>query len=136
MPRVDAQSAVFFLQRGALGIGEIHTDSEGRQLVLDLMNQGVVKHLFLEIANTKYTQGGPTIYPEMIRQAQRVYDDPRVYVNVVEQMQGELKGIPEKQFFTPDRSVGNTGAARQAPRAIIQVVAEQNRIPIRKVIAL
>jgi hypothetical protein len=90
MPRVDAQSAVFHLQRGALGIGEYHTSGEGRQLVLALIELGVVNHLFLELAYT--------IYPRLISRAQKIYDDAREHSNVVAKMQEPL-GIPERRFL-------------------------------------
>src|SRR5262245_47315585 len=111
MPRVPAQSAVFYLQRGALGIGEDHTNSEGRQLVLDLLNQGVVNHLFLEIP---YRNGSKElVYPNMITEARSIFANPGKPSNHLDAMREILNGIPEKKFLG----------------------APPNRIPVREVIA-
>src|SRR5262245_9766080 len=127
MPRVNARSAVCFLARGALGIGEDHTKGEARQLVLDLMNKGYVKHLFLELADTKTDEihvGGKVttpVYAIMINAARRVRDDPREPFDVVEKMQKEL-AIPEKHFFAPGPRGERTELRNPTP--ITKVIAQ------------
>ncbi|MFA8385373.1 MAG: hypothetical protein ACEPO2_07090 [Pelagibaca sp.] len=50
MPKVLEVNAVNFLKAGALGIGEEHNDPAGRRLVKELIDKGVVKKLFVELA--------------------------------------------------------------------------------------
>ncbi len=49
MPKITEAFARLTLEAGALGIGEDHSKPEGRQLALDLINQGVVRHFFVEM---------------------------------------------------------------------------------------
>ncbi|WP_435635852.1 hypothetical protein ACSC9U_12620 [Pseudomonas solani] len=54
MPQVHDSSAWWCLENGALGIGEDHTQPEGRQLAIDLIDSGLVTHLFIELADAHY----------------------------------------------------------------------------------
>jgi hypothetical protein len=54
MPQVNENTAAFHLGQGAFGIAEDHTRPEGRQLALNLIQAGVVTHLFVELAPAHY----------------------------------------------------------------------------------
>ncbi len=47
--RFNPEVARVALQNGALGIGEDHGEPEARQLALELINMGVVRHFFTEL---------------------------------------------------------------------------------------
>ncbi len=49
MPEIMLELAQLALKNGALGIGEDHGDPAGRQLALDLINMGLVRHFFTEL---------------------------------------------------------------------------------------
>ncbi len=54
MPETNDNDSWYCLERGALGIGEDHTRPEGRRMVLDLIDSGLVTNLFVELCHTHY----------------------------------------------------------------------------------
>lgn len=97
MPEISKADARAGLGKSGLGIGERHGNDDGRNFVLELLGEGRVRALFLEVKS--HCQG-------VIEKAKQVKDDPL-------QLVGELGSL-----YGPEHGGGDVRLSRLAARAI------------------